>query len=392
MTVVVESPRYDNHVPAYREPSESRSRAHLPGLDGVRGIAILSVILFHTPGIAATGSTIGKVVSHVANLGWIGVDLFFVLSGFLITGILIDQRDSPSYFRTFFSRRFLRIVPVYVAFVLFSIWLAPLVHASTAETAIKVRNLQPWYWTYLVNVRIALHGWLSVGEGTTHLWSLCVEEQFYLLWPLAVFTLSSRSLPRLAIACVAFAELSRLLMVMLGAPGEVNYVLLPTRIDALAVGAFLACTVRDSTMMIAVQRRRTLLLVISLLALMPPLIAEHTLDFQGPLTQLLALPAIAVMSGLLVLKASESTTWIGTRILRFFGRYSYGMYIWHVAVISIVYACFSSTIHQQDSPLAVLSFALLFLLVLAATTVTALVSWHMIEAPFLRLKRLFPYA
>ena len=364
----------------------------MPGLDGVRGLAILSVILFHTPGIAATGSTIGKVVAHVANLGWIGVDLFFVLSGFLITGILIDQRESPSYFRTFFSRRFLRIVPVYAVFVLFSIWLAPLVHVTTAETATKVRDLQPWYWTYLVNVRIALHGWSSVGEGTTHLWSLCVEEQFYVLWPLAVFRLSPRSLPRLAIACIAFAELSRILMVTLGASGEVNYVLLPTRIDALAVGAFLACTVRDSALTIAVQRWRTWLLVMSLLALMPPLIAEHTLDFQRPMAQLLALPAIAVLSGMLVLKASESPTWTATRTLRFFGRYSYGMYIWHVSVISIVYAFFNSEIREQNSAMAVLSFALLFLLVMAATTVTALASWHIIEAPFLRLKRLFPYA
>jgi len=364
----------------------------LPGLDGVRGLAILSVIVFHTPGIAATGSTVGKVITHIANLGWVGVDLFFVLSGFLITGILIDERDSPSYFRTFFSRRILRIVPVYVVFVLFSIWLAPTLQVSTPEAASKIRELQPWYWTYLVNVRIATHGWSSVGEGTTHLWSLCVEEQFYLLWPIAVYALSPKSLPRLAIACVVIAELSRIVMVSLGAPGEVNYVLLPTRIDALSVGAFLACAVRDPMLLAAVRRFRSPLLVASLLALLPSLIIEHTLDFQRPTTQLVALPAIAVLSGLLIIEASQSVGWIASRPLRFIGRYSYGMYIWHVSVIAAVYSIFSSFVRVQESDTAIFAFGFLLAVAVGVTVLSALASWYLIEAPFLRLKRFVPYA
>jgi peptidoglycan/LPS O-acetylase OafA/YrhL len=99
--------------------------AHMPGLDGLRGVAILSVIIFHVLNTAPHSSLLENVITHTANIGWVGVDLFFVLSGFLITGILIDERSSQRYFRTFFSRRALRIVPVYAVFLLFNLWLAP---------------------------------------------------------------------------------------------------------------------------------------------------------------------------------------------------------------------------------------------------------------------------
>jgi peptidoglycan/LPS O-acetylase OafA/YrhL len=369
-----------------------KARAHLPGLDGLRGLAILSVILFHTPGIAANGSIAGKVVMHIANLGWIGVDLFFVLSGFLITGILIDERESPTYFRTFFSRRILRIVPVYVAFILFSMWVAPVVHAASPESAAKLRDLQPWYWSYLVNIFIALHGWSAIAEGTTHLWSLCVEEQFYLLWPIAVFALSARTLPRLAMSCILAAEAIRVVLLAAGARGEVNYILLPTRIDALAVGALFACAARDDALREMILRWRTRIVAIALLALLPPLLLEHTLDFQQPLTQLLALPAIAALSGLFVLRATESAGWLAARPLRLLGRYSYGMYIWHLAAITLLSQILSVVTLRRDTLSAVLAFAGLYLTILVVTVSVALASWYLIEAPFLRLKRLVPYA
>jgi peptidoglycan/LPS O-acetylase OafA/YrhL len=103
----------DQHAPQ----NSRRPSTHLSGLDGLRGIAILSVVVFHTLSIAPQTSFFDKIIVHLGSLGWMGVDLFFVLSGFLITGILIDQRLKPRYFRTFFARRVLRIVPAYAAFL-----------------------------------------------------------------------------------------------------------------------------------------------------------------------------------------------------------------------------------------------------------------------------------
>ncbi len=184
-----------NIMSATKESTASTSvatRAHVPALDKVRGLAILAVILFHTLPSAPNGTLVDSVVVHVLGMGWTGVDLFFVLSGFLITGILINERSRPHYFRTFFGRRILRIVPVYVAFMLFSMWIAPVVGASTAAAALRLRELQGWYWPYLTNIFIALHGWDATADGTSHLWSLAVEEQFYLLWPVAVLLIPLR--------------------------------------------------------------------------------------------------------------------------------------------------------------------------------------------------------
>ena len=103
-----------------------------------------------------------RLLAHANALGWAGVDLFFVLSGFLITGILLDERSRPRYFRTFFARRVLRIVPVYVAFLLFSMWVAPLLGLSTSAEVLHLRELQAWYWTYLLNIYVAIHGWAAV--------------------------------------------------------------------------------------------------------------------------------------------------------------------------------------------------------------------------------------
>lgn len=364
----------------------------MPALDGLRGLAILSVILFHTSLASAGISTIDKIAVHLANLGWIGVDLFFVLSGFLITGILLDERDKPHFFRTFYSRRVLRIVPVYVAFLLFSMWTASVLGAAPPESSSRLREIQAWYWTYSVNVYVALRGWAAVAQGTTHLWSLSVEEQFYLVWPFAVFLLPRRYLPRLAIACVVLAEACRVAFAVAGARGEIVYVLLPTRMDTLAIGGLLACAVRDAKLMAIVARWRRPLTLASFLALLPPLIAEHRLDFHRPLTQLFAYPAIAILSGALVLTACESPRWFSSRGLQFAGRYSYGMYIWHpsVATALLTYSSLASSGVIAGSYLP--SYVLSYVALLTASIGVALLSWYAIERPFLSLKRFVPYS
>ena len=354
-------------------------------------MAILAVILYHVRGPGGT-SLFNKILAHADALGWVGVDLFFVLSGYLITGILIDERTRAHYFSTFFARRVLRIVPVYVAFLLFSMWISPLLGLSTLADVAQLRGTQFWYWTYLFNVYVAINGWVAAGAGPTHLWSLAVEEQFYLIWPLVVFLLPSRALPATATGCIVAAELCRIAFVVLGAPGNVNYVLLPTRMDTLAVGAFLACADRDAGLSLMIERWRRPAILAAFAALVVPLIIEHTLDPQRPLAQIVALPAIALLSGMLVLHARRSRGFLDSSALRFVGRYSYGMYIWHATVITAVALYAPPVLLRIGASQTLLYYFSSLAAVVAATILIALCSWYLIERPFVRLKRFVTYA
>ncbi len=158
------------------------SSQHIPALDGIRGIAILVVMMHHFTvygGMASTNA-LDRAFRTLTLPGWVGVDLFFVLSGFLITGILYDAKEKRHYFRTFYMRRVLHIFPLYYVVLVIVFLIAP--RLFTADAALQsFTGEQWWYWTYLSNVSTALSGWheyLAFG----HFWSLAVEEQFYLLW------------------------------------------------------------------------------------------------------------------------------------------------------------------------------------------------------------------
>ena len=217
---------------------------HLPALDGIRGLAILMVMVYHLtllPGDAG----VDRIWAAVAAFGWAGVDLFFVLSGFLITGILWEARGGPpgAYFRNFYARRTLRIFPLYYAvMVLLLVVLPRLPHPQAARYG-AVGGEQVWYWTYLSNFAIGLrHEW-NLGSLDVS-WSLAIEEQFYLVWPAVVLLLGRRALMGFCAAVVAAAVLCRTALTLSGGHPIAISVLTPCRMDALAVGAFLALAVR----------------------------------------------------------------------------------------------------------------------------------------------------
>ena len=182
----------------------------------------------------------------MTNYGSYGVELFFVLSGFLITGILYDTRNKPHYFRNFYMRRLLRIFPLYYGVLALVFFVAPLIPLLRGPTLDYLVDRQAWAWLYAVNIYIAIQGDWSFSY-LEHFWSLAIEEHFYFFWPLVVFLLARRprTLIAVSLAVSLCAMLSRLIGSLVGLSWWTIYVLTPFRLDGLALGAFLAVTARQ---------------------------------------------------------------------------------------------------------------------------------------------------
>ncbi len=215
--------------------------ARILPLDGVRGLAVCLVFLYHCTVLVPTNLS-EEVVSHLMFLNGLAPLLFFVLSGFLITGILTKSREEPHYFRTFYIRRALRIFPLYFAVVVLALVVLPKFFPNNAKVQSfgRVGDDAWMYWVFMQNFGIALagdfrHGILDVT------WSLAIEEQFYFVWPLVVYSLSNRALARVCVGLIAFGFLYRCLLVfVLDAHPITAYVSTFARLGSLAMGSLLA--------------------------------------------------------------------------------------------------------------------------------------------------------
>jgi len=220
---------------------ESRPRltGHQPGLDGVRGVAILMVMAIHFVGDSKAQTFVQTLLTKAAGYGLFGVDLFFVLSGFLITGILLEAKNRPHYFRNFYARRTLRIFPLYYGVLAVLFLLLPAV-TPLSPLLEQAREQQGWLWTYTTNFYVAYtESWRSLTY-VTHFWSLAIEEHFYLVWPLVVFALRRETLERVCVGVVAAGLALRIGLALAGVSEVSISALTPCRIDTLCVGALLA--------------------------------------------------------------------------------------------------------------------------------------------------------
>ena len=383
--------------------------ARLPALDGVRGIAILMVMTFHfwgTPfGLAGRGTETGldEWAQKISGFGWSGVDLFFVLSGFLITGILYDAKNAGGFFRTFYARRALRIVPVYYVFLLFVLLVAPFFDGLSQIARVdQMREIQFWFWTYLVNIGSSVRTFdVTVPIVHAHFWSLAVEEQFYLVWPFVVLAFGRRSLMGVCVALAIAALLFRVALTE-GFASDVFEpnaagVLMPARMDTLALGAFIALAARGKELE-TLARFAPAAALIAGAAILGLFIRNDGMVTFYPHVATLGYTSFAVLYAAFLVIALGAAP--GSVLYRFltlpamalFGRYSYAMYVVHLLVSFELARQFIA--HDMTPLVLGGQFVVNIVFVACAMSITlgiAWVSWHVIEQPFLRLKSRFTF-
>jgi peptidoglycan/LPS O-acetylase OafA/YrhL len=360
----------------------------IPRLDGLRGVAILAVLLRHFGFAYPVNGVFDRVVSTVLLFGWSGVDLFFVLSGFLITGILIETRNANNYFGSFWARRALRIVPVYFAFL--SVWFLVLPRVAPRLGLHAHFGEQHWlpYWTWTAN----LFG--SVPQ-LGHLWSLSVEEQFYLIWPLVVWLLPNRSVGVLCVALALICPAIRALL--LSVPLEPSWPWqLFARADSLAYGALAAVVTREETWRAAAARWWKPGLIVVTVGAVVVLIALGDVDLHANHTPLSAigfsLIGIAFGAALVGVVLSPSTSsefrWLDRPWLQALGKYSYGLYLFHGPLAHISMHALPGSRWWPWLSLRPVYFGFMATCI-ALSFAAAYASWHLFEKRFLSLKDRF---
>jgi len=372
------------------QPEQFDFKGRLPTLDGLRGVAILAVLFFHYAGgaLKQSHSLFVGSISMMIGFGWTGVDLFFVLSGFLITGILYDTRNGSRYYRNFYARRALRIFPAYYLLLATYLLLTPFLHL----------HWKPGHLFFLVYLGYpAALVWpalqlISPFVAVVHLWSLSSEEQFYLIWPWMIAKLKN---PKVILwACAALGGGAILLRTTILAAHALDpswvYGFLPCRMDTLALGAALAILVRSSWYSHAQQWSAPVFIIAGGILIIICCV-RHTVDRYDFVIATIGYSLIAIVYGALLLGSLRKGSWLGhlfsAKLLRFFGKYSYGLYLYHLPLASLLHPMRDYFISRTQSFLT--GSAVYLTSALAINLIVACLSFYLFESPILQLKTHF---
>ena len=367
---------------------EAPSDHRIAALDGLRALAILLVVP-HNIDLFRGRPTWAEYPAIVyMHAGWIGVQLFFVLSGFLITGKLLDTRDRPNYFGAFFARRAWRILPLYFAILLAVLVIAPALFEVPTELRASLHN-QVWLWTFLSNwtepYGIGVHGF-------GHFWSLAVEEQFYLLWPLVVLRCAPPRLVRVCVALVVITLATRTTMALTGFPHVALYMFTICRMDALALGAMVAAIVRMPGVMQVFRASAssvmgTALITLAVLALLTRAFDQYSIGSQSVGYTVLACGFAAAVFATALPAAgwsSELMKLLAARPLALIARYSYGMYVIHMPLHIFV----GVPLLNRFYPVVTANVGFVYdLIMLIVVFLLAMFSYEFFERRFLQTQR-----
>jgi peptidoglycan/LPS O-acetylase OafA/YrhL len=366
-------------------------------LDGLRGMAVTLVIFYHYFSLDFPLPP-GGFLSYLKvpfRMGWCGVDLFFVLSGFLIGGILLDAKGSHRYFQTFYLRRFHRILPVYYLWigVYFLIAFTLLRHLPDS---FKVKpeswTIVPTYVFFVQNLVKKQLSWFAVAW-LSPLWSLAVEEQFYLFMPLLVRFFSKRRLLFLLLTAIAGAPLARIIVFHWSSAHTAQYVATPCRADALAMGVLLALGWRQESWKSRFTRHRKLLYAIVFMLLIPVVYLAiwhpSPYDYVTATWGLSCLDLFFAALLLLVLAVPHGLGAVFFRwsLLTDIGGVSYCMYVIHQAVNAL---CQAILIPAHEGITTASSIGIT-LLATGITYMVAKISWRYLEGPLVRRAHTYRY-
>jgi peptidoglycan/LPS O-acetylase OafA/YrhL len=357
---------------------------HIPALDGIRGLAVILVFVFHAFRFTPAQTPLAALLHGIAERCWIGVDLFFVLSGYLITGILLRARDEENYYQVFYARRALRILPLYYV-VMFG-WMLAVHNWPPIKT-------QVWFWFNVSNFPTAFNPDLI--PYLTHYWSLAIEEQFYLLWPAMVRRLSEKTLIRICVGAIVGCFVLRNLPIVLAWnqhwPNFV-YRLTPFRIDTLCAGALLAILTYRGIDLSRVRMYLRIGCVAGAAVYVTSFLAGPHSNLPVRFAFTGAMICFATLIALALDPASLTAKIFAGRFLRRMGLYSYCFYLIHVLILSHyrfvhrTLARFHLIFASEDINQLVIN-GILF----AITFALCAISYKFLESPILGLKRYFPY-
>jgi peptidoglycan/LPS O-acetylase OafA/YrhL len=355
------------------------------------------VLVFHFVGQMLPTNWVERLIVGVTKYGLLGVDLFFVLSGFLITGILYESANKQHFFRNFYMRRLLRIFPLYYGVLALAFFVAPLIPPLRGPTLDYLLDRQAWAWLYGVNIYLAGHEPWSFSY-LNHFWSLSVEEHFYVFWPLVVFLLARR--PRMLIgvslAISLGAMLARVVGLLMGVSWWATVVLTPFKLDGLALGSFLAVMARQpGSLQSLVRALPRIVAVVTGLVMVSfiwtVLVSRQELELVASIRAALfqVLLACLLIWVLTARKRSAASRFFCSRIMVFLGTYSYGLYVYHHFI------SYYLTANRTELELARwlgshgAAIALQATLGALVSLAVAYLSYELFEKPFLNLKRIF---
>lgn len=376
--------------------SHTESQPHSPELDGVRGLAILAVLCSH-------GATVSGIFDagpdHLTDLGmkyamipmWGGVDLFFALSGFLITGILLRSKSAENYFSAFYARRILRIFPIYYFVLITTLMFA---HFSSGFAAI-LPHPASWkisYFFYLQNWPIFWHGQMMMTGPWGAYWSLAAEEQFYLIWPLIIFLFREETVAQICYIGLACAFLLRIALVIFyfGNTWGVAH-MTSGRADGLLIGSACAIYTFRHNKPVPIRWVAAMASIGATMMAYIVIFQHIQLIYAGAWMSILGITSFALLSGTLVaisqhrFRAIQSVLTLSW--LRKLGKYSYGIYVYHLyLLIAVRHAGNRVGLWPH---LNVAEQILVFLLEVGAAYLTAMISYELYESKFLRMKKRF---